>query len=281
MPRLAPEVVLVVLAVLAGCSGGVVPEVDTTSRTETTVRPSGGIANLPPGLSEESITDSDALADAHAEALANTSFTVRSRHTITTADGSRIFDRTSVRRVAADHSRWSTVTTFERPYPTVLVMPVKRMDFWYNGTHVLNRRRGPNGTEYAIFPTVRAPYPTGRQTLLSYYLRETSTTVSTDNGSITLHLTVRPENRLSASTPRVNVTEQTVTVTLTESGRVERYRTEYAGRLANDSDTSVEGERVVRFTALGETTVERPEWVASARNASSLRSGVRTSEPSY
>jgi hypothetical protein len=58
-----------------------------------------------------------------------------------------------------------------------------------------------------------------------------------------------------------------VSVRMTEMGRVERFRIKYAGRLASEPNATVEYVSISRYTAVGETTVERPDWLPAARNA--------------
>lgn len=272
MRRTIPLVALAVLALLAGCSGGLGLGADSPTG-ETTASPTDdSLGDTPPGLSEENITDGFALADAHADALANTGFTVRTDRTLTADNGTRLEDVTEVRRVAANHSHVAAEATFDGSQGRMLGTPVDRVDSWFDGSRLLYRLRGPNGTEYAAFnlndSTVDVVDPTEWKALRSYYLHAESSTVSAANGSIELRMNVTREDSNAASGPAVDVTERTVTVTMTESGLVERYRVEYAGQLADDPDTSVEGVRVVEFAALGETSVERPDWLPAARNAS-------------
>lgn len=264
MKRSVPLAALAVLVLLAGCNGGF--GITESAQSPTPDAP----AETPPGLSASNVTDGFALADAHADALAGANFTVRGRHTLTAANGTRLVNATAVRQVAADHDRVATQRTFdgarERPFET----PVDRVDSWSNESHLHYRLSGPNGTEYTVSNVsggrVDVVDPTGRRTLQSYYLHAESSTVAAVDGSIELRLTLSPDVNASA-TPPVDVTERTATVTMTESGRVERYRVEYTGRLRNAPDTTVEGVRVVEFGALGETAVERPAWIPAARNA--------------
>ncbi|WP_049899832.1 DUF7537 family lipoprotein [Halococcus agarilyticus] len=273
MRRLAAVVGLVSLVLLAGCSG---TGFDTGTETPATVTPApvptdDPLSDPPDGLSEDGITDSFALADAHADALANTSFTVRRNHTLVASNGTRLVDTSSVQRIRADHSRWMVERSYNGTYAQFARRPVTDVDSWFNGSHGLYRLQGQNGTEYFVFPITGASGPVGRQQLISYYTLTESTAVSTANGRIRLEMNVRPETNRPISPLRVNVTERTVALTLTETGRVERYRVEYTGRLRSDPNTTVEGVRVVRFRGLDETTVERPDWIATARNATAAR----------
>jgi hypothetical protein len=266
MHRVVPLVGLVMLVLLGGCG-----EVfDATSEEPAGVTPAsvptdGPLSDIP-GLSATGITDPSTLTHAHAAALSNTSFTVRSTQTLTAANGTRLIDKTSVQRVRSDHRHWRTETTYNGMEAGFFQTPIEHTNSWFNGSHVFFQLQGPNGTEYRVFPG--GINPTDRQRLFSYYLQAEATTVSLVNGTIRLHATIVSEHEQSAWQPRVNITERTITVTMTETGRVTQYRVEYTGRLAKAPATVVKGRRTVQFTALGETTVERPEWIATARNAS-------------
>lgn len=269
-------VCLVVFLCLAGCNAfGGTETAETPVVTPADVPTDAPLSDLPAGLSPGGITDSSALANAHAAALSNTSFTVQRTSTLTAANGTRLINVTSVQHVGAthSHSHWTTEVVVDGTYARFLLTktPVKQIIGWFNGTYIFYQLQGPNGTEYLTLPFNRVDL-TYRQQLRSYYLQAESTRVSAANGQVQLRVTMTPENKHHILMPAVNVTEQTVVLTLTKTGRVERYRVEYTGHLVNAPDTVVDGVTVVQFTALGETTVDRPEWVATARNASATRS---------
>ena len=275
MRQLISIVGLVFLVLLAGCGGGF--GFDTGTETSSTVTPApvptdDPLSSPPTGLSEDGITDSSALADAHAEALANTSFTIKRNHTLITPNGTRLVDTTSVRRIGANHSHWTIERAFNGTNARSFERIVEHLGIWFNGTHGFYQFQGPNETAYRVLLGIGGVEdPTSRPLLLSYYVQAESTTVSTENGRIQLRANLEPENKRSPFMPTVNVTEQTVVLTLTETGRVERYRVEYIGRLVNGSDMVVEGVRVGRFTRLGETQLERSDWIPTARNATNAR----------
>ena len=270
MRRSVAVVGLVSFVLLAGCAGGFGFDTNTDAAPTLTPAPvptDDLLSDLPPGLSEDGITDSFALADTHAEALTNTSFTVRRNRTLVAANGTRLVDRSSVQRVDDTQRRSTVERTFDGTVVQFFRGPVERVESWFNGTLWIQRRQRTNETKYRMLPPLGAADLTARQQLVSYYVEGESTAVTTTNGRIRLRANLRPRIANSPTTPAVNVTERTVVLTLTETGRVERYRAEYTGRLVNDLDTTVEGTRIVRFTGLGETNVERPDWIAAARNA--------------
>lgn len=281
MRRLVSVVGIVSLVLLAGCGGGFGFDTGTDiSKTVTPVRvpTDDPLSNLPTGLSEEGVTNSSALADAHTEAFVNTSFTLQSNRTLVASNGTRLIDTSSVWRVGANHNCWTTERAFNGTYAWIARAPVENVNInsvstWHNRKHEFYQLQRPNGTEYRIYATDSGVDPTGRQQLLSYYRHAESTTVSTANGRIRLSMSIGPEIRMGSQLA-VNVTERTVILTLTETGRVERYRYEYIGRLSNDPNTAVKGVRVARFTGVGETSPERPDWVTTARNTTTGRISV-------
>jgi hypothetical protein len=261
-----PHVWLVVLLCLARCNafgGGETAEPPVV--TPADVPTDNPLSDLPPGLSPAGITDSSALATAHAKALSNTSFTVRSTRTLTAANGTQLVDTTSVQRVRSDHRRWRAKIVYNGTEGWGFGPPIERRASWFNGSHIFFQLQGPNGTAYRVLSGGLTP--TNRQQLRSYYLQAEVTTVTAVNGTIRLHATIVPPDEQPTWPPNVNITERTITLMMTETGRVTQYRIEYTGRVATAPATVVTGMHTVRFTTLGETTVDRPEWVPTARRA--------------
>ncbi|MFD1512896.1 DUF7537 family lipoprotein [Halomarina rubra] len=275
--RRALPLVLAALVCLAGCGGftGSDPATDAANPTPAAV-PTDGPADDLPGLSASGITNATALAAVNADALANTSFTLRGNTTVVAANGTELVDGSGVTRVSANHSRSTARASGGGLYTRPVDHPVTRTERWYNGTATLVRAVGPNETTYLVPPFAGRPerIPGAME---SYYRpeRATSATVSASEGTVTLRIDVRPPASANATfvDVPVSVTEQTVTVRMTDEGRVRGYRIDYVGHLATDPDVRVEATSRTRFTDVGETTVERPEWVSTARNGTVVTPG--------
>jgi hypothetical protein len=268
----------IVLTALAGCGGvfGTATDgADTATPTDTvddpvttsvTPTPENPLAAPPAGLSPDNITSATQLAAQHREALDDRNVTVRIRHRLTAENGTLLVDETEVRRVSADRD-WLATRTFDGTYARYFGNPAERAETYYNGSTVFARIRANGETSYFVDDGVSRTGPVDYPQLLRSYTRAQDVNVSAVDGSIQLRFTAPFETRLTAVSPVVNGTEASMTVHLTRSGRVTSYRTEYTGRLVNSPETTVRTNRTVRFEAIGETSVERPEWVSTARNA--------------
>jgi len=271
--RRALPLAVVALVCLAGC-GGLVGDGSnpTSTSTPANVPTDSPLVDPPTGLTEDGVTGVQTLVEAHIDALDNRSFTERRSDRLLAANGTTLAATNSTQRVNDAHDRAATtyrltgIPASSERYVTWFDQSVTHLDQWYNGNRSIYRGGGPDGTMYASGP------PRDRRTWVSttalersYYAAE-STTVSSENGSIEVQLDGVTGNWSIARVP-VTVTDATVTVTMTADGRVTQYRTEFTGTLERAPNTTVEGEQVVEYTAVGETTVDRPEWVDSARNS--------------
>ncbi|MWG36845.1 hypothetical protein [Halomarina oriensis] len=180
-------------------------------------------------------------------------------------NGTSLLDRTGRQRVAANHSVWRGTTEYgvpQRPFDG----PTTAVDAWSNGTATYYRIGGPTDPQYEAYLWAGSDR-TGQQLLLLFYRNVTDVTVGTDDGSV--HLSANLSGTFEAGQyPGVNITDGTVTARLSESGRVERYSVDYTGRLVQSPEITVEGHYSREFSAVGETTVDPPAWVPTARNES-------------
>ncbi|MFC5974008.1 hypothetical protein ACFPYI_22030 [Halomarina salina] len=271
--RRALPLAVVALVCLAGC-GGLVGDGSSPASTSTPadVPTDSPLVNPPPGLSEDGVTGVQTLVDAHTDALDNRSFTERRSDRLLAANGTTLAATNSTGRVNDAHDRAATsyrltgIPASSERYVPWFDQSVTRLDQWYNGSQFVLRGDGPNGTMYASVPPLGTPTWGPTTALERFYYAAESTRVSSENGSIEVQLDGVTGN-WSIARVSVTVTDGTVTVTMTDDGRVTQYRTEFTGTLERAPNTTVEGEQVVEYTAVGETTVDRPEWVDSARNA--------------
>lgn len=139
--------------------------------------------------------------------------------------------------------------------------------WWINGTHTVTRTRDANGTEYRADDN--GPNEGVRGILGGPEFRDdlagaTNADVSTVGRPVQIRISIVPGIRGYEIPGGINVTNRTTIITMTEDGRIETYRAEFTGHLAGEPETTVTGRHVVRFVAFGETTVERPDWVANA-----------------
>lgn len=265
--RLALPLTLVALVFLAGCGGVIGSDVHTSvSSTPAPVPTDAPVADLP-GLSETGISDPEALAATNAARLNGTSFTVIENTTATAANSTELYHRNRTTRISTNHSRsWSTVngsvlSTRLGNHSTT------HIEQWFDGTRYVVQAEGATGTEYFTSQQGHPNQIPGQLKFYYGYPAVDSVTVSTAADAIVLRIDASPTYRFSFGETSMNVTDQTVTVRLTEKGRVERFRIENTGRLISDPNMTVEYVSVTQYTAIGETTIERPDWLSAAHNA--------------
>jgi len=266
--RHALPLVVALLVCLSGCSGLVGPDPSGAATSTPAPVPTDGPAADVPGLSEHGITDPEALATANERAFDNRSLTVVGDMTVTAANGTALVDSSSTTRITANHSRALTRVSGDDLLPG-LNASVDNLTQWSNETHMLVRVGGPETTTYFVVQSVS---PEGYTNGPGFYYRNRSgESVSVaENGSIRLRVDgIRlPGNSIGIGGVRIDLSDTTVTVWLTERGLLERVRVEHTGRLATDPSVAVEAVRNTRYIDVGSTTVERPDWLPAARNAS-------------
>jgi len=257
---------VVVLVVLAGC-GGVVGDgtspVDTP--TPADVPTDGPLADSPMGLDESGIANATRLANTHNAALDNTSFTYHRTERLTAVNGTELFNVSTMGQYQTNEQQALLVQKYDTSQPP-FDGENGTITQWLNESSRTYRITTPNETEYGVIREIRYVSPSLGDQLERYYTKSDGVTVSTSEGSIKLQFTTSSGEEIATGTP-VNVTSGSVTVRMTESGRIEKYRVEYAGTLVNEPATTVKGTRTVRVTGVDATTVEQPNWVSSARDA--------------
>ncbi|MFC5973278.1 hypothetical protein ACFPYI_18260 [Halomarina salina] len=268
-PHLA--VVLTALVLLAGCGGVFDGDANApASSTPANVPTDDPMADPPAGLDADGITDSFALVDTHDRAVANTSYTVRGRQTVTATNGTRLGNLTTVSRVSADHERARTRLSLDGTPPSYAAN-VLTIESWATGEQFYEERTGENGTTYFGGQQWLGGTVSPAATLRPYYTNAESASTVSEDGRIRLRIDATPGDLYVAGWP-VDVTEARVNVTMTDEGRLVDYRIEHDGTLA-DTDTAVRGVYTARFTDIGETSVEPPEWLDEARNGTARPEG--------
>lgn len=265
MPARVLALALCVVLLLAGCGGVGSPPTDAPGNaTAAPVPADTPVETLPPGLSREGITNASRLAAAHAAALADASFTVRSVETVTAANGSRLMNVTRHHRVAATGSPWRGTTTYANPL-RAFGTRVTTVEGWSDGTTIRYRADGPDGTRYESYSRFERQW-TGRIVLSILYGRSADVAVTVEDGSIRLAGRLSEVVGMGRQSLQVQTADGRFEATLTPAGRVKRLRVRYDGRLTGAPNATVEGRYRLAFSAVGETAVDAPGWVATARN---------------
>lgn len=243
---------LALLVLLAGC-GGAVSSGDATTATDTTTTP------LPPGVNETGVVPQD-LANAHGSSLSGTAYEVNYTTRVTYANGTVYAAISRSGSVAAsDHY---TATVEQRgAWTPVGVGP--RVAYYADGDTTRRLIVGWDGSESVSPPREASAVVVERlglvdddrlyQLLVSAESVEVSPAPANDGPTVIRLAGAQPIAPSYVSDPgsanatlRVNadgvVTELTVTYGATVDGERVRVQT------------------TVRYDALGEATVERPEW---------------------
>ncbi|WP_256687381.1 DUF7537 family lipoprotein [Halococcus qingdaonensis] len=263
--------------VLAGCNGVALGGDETPSRTVTpaavpTDEPTPtAVPRLAPGLTEGGVTDAFALGEAHASALDNTSYTLHESYAIEYANGTAYNRGSADARLAANDSRY-----YVRRNASGLLFGggAFARAIWSNGERVLvtdttnesTSYDSPRNVEGESMPPREALTidPTKRQQLYAYLGSvETRVTGTETRNGTTLH---RAEST-SVTNPAAFEIQWTdprnlsLVVFVDSRGLVHEYRLDYTASL---DGTPVDVRRHVRYTNLGNTTIERPSWYDAA-----------------
>lgn len=246
------------LVALAGC-GAVSPGGGGGSGTTATA------TGPEDGVTAGQAVDAFDLAESHRDTLANDSFTVTSSTTVQYANGTaalRQFARVRiapVRRVVLirQTADGSNPTQFGAPFAGVV-------ERWANETGGVYRLTDENGTT-AFDESRTARVPRVEQ---ATRWEDVAALLSALDARV---VDVEGGDTIVATGSDVDVTygdpsEVTVTARLADGDHLHRYTVAYR---ATRDGTPVQVTRTVRFTNVGETTVEQPTWVEKAQNNTS------------
>ena len=275
MSRAPLATAVVALVVLAGCGSAVAPAPDGTPTRTVTPAPvpvpqqteapqSRRPSELAPGLSAEGVFDPVRLADAHAAALSNASFTAVRKERRRYANGSLRSRYRSAVRVSAggDRFRYELNQTDLRDGRT----SEQRLARYSDGStvYVATTRGGKTtysvvgGSETPAEPSTVLPgNATARFGVLRLFgsLRFDVLDRRTVDGRTVYRVGVENDSRTLGGLRNV-----TMNATVREDGLVTAYRLGYD---VDDIRVAV----VVEFRRVGETRVTPPEWLPAARNA--------------
>lgn len=271
--RLLLAIAFVGVTVLAGCGGffGTSPsQADSSTITAapvptdiTTLEHAGAV----PGLTEDGISNAYELGRAHRAVLSNRSYTERLNETTRFVNGSLRLRTTSVMRAVPtdDGTRYRRETVYAGPVPpTDTPFPAADRIQLYGDERVHVRVTLPNGTT-----RVQSFDRTNRQTHtmeLVFSAFETGIAGVTACGnqscyrvrSTTLDSPGNLADALLQVEGRTYWRNSSLFVLIDKRGFVHEYRVRFTVETPTHTYTVV---RRVRFMDIGETAVERPDWV--------------------
>lgn len=271
-------VVVVLVVVLAGCSGvfggsnqstaTVTPTAVPTDQPTATPTP-----QYPPGVTAKGISHAKVLINARMSSVRNRSFTRRSNTTFINSNGTDPIRLSRTLRVGPPLSNNSSATLEynETSLPSEPGMPVRRQR-WTNGKRSFAKQMFLNGTTtygHALFSDPRRRVTTGRLTSLIIDSNNSTTKVVerfAHNGT--------SFTRVRGHTPG-GFRNTTFSLLVDSRGFIHEYtRVRHFPADANTSKTV----RKVRFVGVNATDVKRPAWVETAMNRTTSMTTIKTTE---
>ena len=272
-------VLLAALVVLAGCSGFAGSGDPTETVTPVPELPDEPV--YPPGVTGSGVMDPGAVASAHADEVADVSYTLLSARTVRAENGTLLSHFTVQVELDDDHSYRARARTEGPAAPKFLGRPPATAVFWSDGETYLRTLAREGTTTYdeldpgsQVVPTWR--YWTGAAafgdrsssaiTTIRDVLAAFTWRVGTAERGNTTDYRLESEAYTAGTVGPPEVTDvrnATATVTVTEPGLVRSIRLRYVGTIDGNP---VAIERTVEYDAVGNTTVERPEWADRATN---------------
>ncbi|WP_436927042.1 DUF7537 family lipoprotein [Halosimplex amylolyticum] len=270
------SVAVVVLVLLAGCSAV------TTSPQPETVTPAPVPTDdaLPPGVGPGGVTDPAVLAGAHAAVLDGASYTLIANRTVRYPNGS-LRSALGVHLELSASRDYHASAAVRGPDAAVFIgEPPTRAEYWANDETYLRRQVIGNRTVYSRYATTDEYVGTwrfwlgtvaldiGPETDLRRTVESFHTGVAerpTDRDDRRTHLVgtdVRAMDFVDDQSGVRSIENATLHAFVTDSGLVDAYQVEYTATL--EDGTTVRVKRTVRFRAVGNTTVERPQWYDEA-----------------
>ena len=228
------------------------------------------VPQLAPGLTRGRVVDGFALVNAHGAALNNTSYTVRRNSTTMFRNGT-LFDQSTTRtQLAANEGQFYQIENSS-------AIPIRGLGtlserIYSTGERTLVARTENDSTSYAVPQSGGEPIPVqyaasgfSRDRIeLLFNTVETRVTGRTASNGTTLYRVVGTNvtnpvafGSATLQNPR-NITFQAV---VDSQGLIREYQVSYT---ATKNDSPVRVDRGVRYTDVGNTTIERPAWYEEA-----------------
>jgi hypothetical protein len=282
MRRSTGTLALAGLLLLAGCGGfaGGGRSTDTVSPAPVpTDTPTASGSHWPPGTGPEGVTDPIELANAHYEALLDRSYTTTRTAVTREADG-RLVSRTRFHgRFGPDRTRFRFVYTAEGESPVFETTP-GRLELYADETRLLrsltvrnetsrerlppgsfSQRAGPFNERPGRAFGLRSP---DREAYLLLSAVEGAVVPVAGDGAYRVRAAGIDQPVALETLERVeDPTNVSLTATLDANGLLRAYRLSYE---ATRDGQRLRVERTVSYSAVGNTTVERPAWAGDVVN---------------
>jgi len=264
------------LLATAGCNTPGGSDAGAQTPTVTPV-PVPAEETLAPGVTHEGVTNPRALADAHADVIAEPSYRLTVNRTVRDPNGTVRERLTLDLALASDRAYLVDTATAGQDAPVFLGTPPASATFWSNGSTYVRKLTRDDRTTYNQFTPVEGagtwrywaqtvPFGGGRATPQAFLTRTFRAVDTTVVGRAAANGTTAYRLRGNATTERLeegiaDPRNVSLTATVTDEGLVRSLSLQYVG--------TIDGERVivtrtVAYRNVGATTVERPSWFDSA-----------------
>jgi len=250
--RRALPLALVLCCLTAGCGAlGGGPDPGTAGATDA-VTPAP-VERYPPGVTEETVTNASALLAAHERVLADESMTVRTTRTTTFSNDTLRRNVSATLRLAADHVSLASETRVRfGDGRTVTGEGWANDSVGYTVSTIDEDRRYTRHPPREIDP--RAQLTPALPLFADQLTSENVTVDRVDEPAFRITVdTLAPTDSRSANA--------SLSMLVTDRGLVREYRYTVDRPCGPNRCRTVTN---TRFSGVGETTVERPAWVASA-----------------
>lgn len=295
---------VLVLVVLAGCSGGApgtgtsANDATTTETTVSTATPGtqptttstattgtgSGDGDGPPGVANGTVTDAFALTDAHVDAVGNQSHTVVERTSLTASNGTTFLNASTTVAVDSDPDVYLVEST------QVGTAVVDRETSLYANGSIVARHPADNAS-YAIVHTPQGDpatpaswYPGVPRNVdtVALLLESSDSTSATRVGADTYRITASGATMDAVDVEGValdSASNVTLDLYATGEGRILNYTVSFD---ATRNGSTLAGGRQVRYEAVGSTTVETPSWFVANETTSRVRpNAAAPGRPAY
>jgi hypothetical protein len=269
MRRSILSALVALVVILAGCNGLALGGDETPTSTVTpadvpTDEPTPTpVPQLAPGFTGEGVTEPFVLAEAHAAVLENTSYTYHENTTARYTNGTVYTHGTTHTQSVANDSRFYIVQSGSN----VEVYKTKRLSIWSNGERTLVARTSNNTTSYTARRSANGESAfggTSSERLAALFSSVKTRVVGQEQRNGTTVYRVAATN---VTNPTVlergwqNPRNVTLRALISSQGLVREYQVNYT---ATRNSSTVHVNRRIRYTNIGNTTVERPPWYDEA-----------------
>lgn len=267
---------LALLVALAGCAGAFGgPATETPDdRPTTTADAATADGQFAPGLTGDGLTDADALVNAHADALTGQSVTLREEQIRRYENGSLRWSVNRTLRTAANRTRFLRVV--ETSNRSVFGASEGRVAVFADGEAVYRSVETANTSWISPLRTASGGLEAPRNVRLdlartddlyvvldAFALNDSANVDSADAPGryrVVSDEIARPD-LLASHLNLTAVRNATLTAVVTDDGLLTEYRLEFVGEKRG---ATIRGTAAVRYSSVGETSVEAPEWYEEA-----------------